>query len=275
MATQRPISTISYNTEAFLSERLQELYKGHVISEWLFIPHKGEDGGKDHIHLYLQPNRRLDPMGLQELLQEYIAGEDKPRGVRPFRPSKQEDWLLYALHDEKYLKSKYGEFYTTEDGKLPYTIDNVRASEGVDLEELLRRAKTAQKYTAPNLVTRLELGDSALDLVKEGVNPMLAFNLARGLNGTEFESVSRQLSEVQAQLNRLLEAIHAYGLVVVSDDEGKPKLEPKPKPIKPRGVAPSGEAPGTASGNASERFIEIPAAAAALPEQFTREDNKQ
>lgn len=78
MATQRPISTISYNTEAFLKEKLDTWFEAHIIQAYQYIKHKGEDGDKDHIHLRIEPNRRLDPMELVDALKEHIPGEKKP-----------------------------------------------------------------------------------------------------------------------------------------------------------------------------------------------------
>lgn len=108
MATQRPISTISYNSESFLIEKLQRLFDAHVIQAWQYICHKGEDCDKDHIHLRIEPNKRIDPMELTEMFKEYEKGKDKPLGVRPWRQSKEEDWFLYAVHDSDYLSLKYG-----------------------------------------------------------------------------------------------------------------------------------------------------------------------
>jgi len=122
MATQKPISTISYNTEAFLIEKLEELRKAHTIQAFQYIKHKGEDGDKDHIHLRIEPNRALDPMDLTDLLREYQFGKDKPLGVRTWRPSKEEDWFLYAVHDSAYMKLKYGEL--TDEASLRLYGDN-------------------------------------------------------------------------------------------------------------------------------------------------------
>ena len=118
MATQKPISTISYNSEAFLKEKLNEWYKDHIIQAYQYICHKGEDGDKDHIHLRIEPNKRVDPMALTEQLKEFEIGKIKPLGIRPWRASKEEDWFLYAVHDKDYLKLKYGGFQKFE--KLPY-----------------------------------------------------------------------------------------------------------------------------------------------------------
>ena len=87
MATQKPISTISYNSELFLKEKLDNWIKAHIIQTYMYICHKGEDGDKDHIHVRIEPNKKLDPMDLQAQLLEYKIGNDKPLGCRPFRPS--------------------------------------------------------------------------------------------------------------------------------------------------------------------------------------------
>lgn len=105
MATQKPISTISYNSESFLKEKLDIWVKAHIIQAYQYICHKGEDGDKDHIHLRIEPNKKLDPMDLADELKEFIQGKDKPLGVRPFRPSKEEDWFMYVVHDAEYLLS--------------------------------------------------------------------------------------------------------------------------------------------------------------------------
>ena len=108
MATQKPISTISYNSEPFLKEVLDSLFKAHIIQAYMYIKHKGEDGDKDHIHLRLEPNKKLDPMDIQTQLREFTPDNDLPLCCRPFRPSKEEDWFLYVVHDPIYLKLKYG-----------------------------------------------------------------------------------------------------------------------------------------------------------------------
>ena len=124
MATQKPISTISYNTEGFLHEKLEEWREAHIISCYQYIKHIGEDGDKDHIHLRIEPNKRIDPMILQEELKEYQIGKEKPLGCRPFRPSKEEDWYLYSVHDKGYLKIKYGGGEKGE--KLPYKWQDIK-----------------------------------------------------------------------------------------------------------------------------------------------------
>lgn len=140
MATQKPISTISYNTEGFLKEKLDGWLQAHIIQAYQYICHKGEDGDKDHIHVRIEPNKRLDPMDLQDELKEYQIGHDKPLGCRPFRPSKEEDWFLYAVHDKKYLNLKYGGGERGE--KLHYSWRDIKVPDNYDCEVAFVRALT-------------------------------------------------------------------------------------------------------------------------------------
>ena len=107
--TSNPLSSISYNTKQFLIDKLEELKDSHIISCYMVIFHLGEDGDKDHAHFRIEPNRRIDPMEIQEMFKEInpFSNVGKPLGVRPFRPSKEEDWFLYAVHDQEYLRLKY------------------------------------------------------------------------------------------------------------------------------------------------------------------------
>ena len=71
MATSKPISSISYNSDSFLVDRLAVLSKAEVISFWAFIHHKAEKGldevpGKAHIHLFVMPNKLVDLMKFQK-----------------------------------------------------------------------------------------------------------------------------------------------------------------------------------------------------------------
>ena len=69
MRTKGLVSTISYNTPEFLELKLQELYKKHTISDYMFIQHIAEeDEKKDHIHLLIEPNTLIDTMVIQDYL---------------------------------------------------------------------------------------------------------------------------------------------------------------------------------------------------------------
>lgn len=108
MRTSKPISTISYNSQDFLKSRLQELYRNHKISDWIFIRHTAEeDEKKDHIHLWIKPNTLIDTMDLQNFLREPDPlNPSKPLGCIDFRSSDIDDWILYCQHFGPYLASK-------------------------------------------------------------------------------------------------------------------------------------------------------------------------
>lgn len=218
MATQKPISTISYNTEAFLKEKLDIWLKKHIIQAYQYIKHKGEDGDKDHIHLRIEPNKKLDPMELIEELREYEVGHAKPLGCRPFRPSKEEDWFLYAVHDEQYLKIKYGGAEKGE--KIPYNWQDIQVPEYYDLEIAFIRAKAHLEHTSVNMATRLQKGDSPLSLVLQGENVHTVNALIKTLSITDYQRVSQLLSSIEFKYELLVQAVINYGLVINYDDNG-------------------------------------------------------
>lgn len=222
MATQKPISTISYNTEKFLKEKLDIWVKAHIIQTYMYICHKGEDGDKDHIHVRIEPNKKLDPMDLQAQLLEHKMGCEKPLGCRPFRPSKEEDWILYAVHDETYLKLKYSGGEKGE--KLPYKWQDIVVSEFYDMEIAFIRAKSYLEHTTVNMAARLQSGENPMNLLLTGENVYTVNAIMRTLQSNDYHRVTKELQKVQAELNMLIDAIHDYGLSIECDDDGVLKL---------------------------------------------------
>lgn len=225
MATQKPISTISYNTESFLREKLEELYKAHIICAFQYIKHIGEDGDKDHIHLRIEPNRRLDTMDLNERFCEWIQGESLPRRCRPFRPAKEEDWYLYVVHDADYLRLKYGTDGDS-DGKIPYDWQEIQVSDGYDLQCAFVRAKASLKHSASSLIRRFRDGDNALDMVAEGANPFTVSSIAKLLSSNEYGVLSQKCHELEDEISKLDGAIRRAGFSVCVDGDGKYFLVP-------------------------------------------------
>lgn len=218
MATQRPISTISYNTEPFLRERLEELLKGHIIQAYQYIWHKGEDGDKDHIHVRIEPNRRVDQMDIAEHFSEYDSSHPhKPLGVRPFRNSSEEDWILYAVHDPDYMALKYS---SDQREKIPYSWEDIKCNESYDVEVAFMRAKASLRHMAPSIVRSLRTGTTAADLVSQGENPFMISAVARLLQSTEYEYMSRRASELERKLMLLEQAIERANMVVSEDENG-------------------------------------------------------
>lgn len=113
MNTRKPISTVSYNSELFLIDRLKNLYDSGKVCNYMAIFHKAEeDELKDHWHVYLEPNKQIDTSKLKAMFEEFDPNHDKPLGCQPFRFSKvdkdlhPDDWILYNIHDPKYLAYK-------------------------------------------------------------------------------------------------------------------------------------------------------------------------
>lgn len=116
------ISTISYNTESFLVKILDDLIKKHIISDYMYIWHEPEeDERKGHFHVWMRVNKKVDTMDIQDMSKEFDPDHpDKPLKCMDFRPSSTEDWILYSLHDRKYL------VYKRESRVHHYTKDEVK-----------------------------------------------------------------------------------------------------------------------------------------------------
>lgn len=224
MATQKPISTISYNSEAFLKEKLETWYDQHLIQAWQYICHKGEDGDKDHIHLRIEPNKKLDQMSLTELLREFVPGSDKPLGVRPWRPSKEEDWWLYVVHDKEYLDLKYGGGEKGE--KLPYKWQDVKVSPFYDAETSWVRAKASLLHNSVNIAKQIQQGTKPMDLMLQGENPFMVNTMVHAIAKTDYNRLATQLAETQEQFSLVLQALDRCGLSLERDTKGVPFVVP-------------------------------------------------
>jgi hypothetical protein len=191
----------------------------------MYICHKGEDGDKDHIHLRIEPNKSLDQMDLTEALKQYPEGAVKPLGVRPWRPSKEEDWLLYAVHDADYLKAKYHEGEKGE--KLPYKWQDIKASEGYDVEIAYIRARSYLEHTNANIIKRLSEGTAPVVLAEEGLNPFTVNSIIKLWEPREVDRLRRENEELRKELRdyrehyeTLLASLHEWGFTIGYDGEG-------------------------------------------------------
>ena len=217
--TSKPISTISYNTLPFLKEKLNDWIDQHLIQSYAYIFHKGEDGDKDHIHLRIVPNKSLDPMNLSEDLREYELGKDKPLGVRDWRPSKEEDWILYVVHDPDYMKIKYSDLEKGE--KLPYEWKDIVAPDYYDVEIAYIRAKAKLKHTASNLTSRMSAGESAIDMIKNGENIFTVNAVMRVLSQGDYQRLQKEFKKSQGIVYQLTNFIEGLGYMIEYDDSGQ------------------------------------------------------
>ena len=123
MRASKPISTISYNSEAFLRNKIQEWKKLGLIEYGMWIKHlPDEDDKKVHYHVYLKPAKLIQTMDLEKDSYEYqaifpyentdpnttalVKTNPKPLKMIGFRMSKEGDWVLYGVHDKAYLAEK-------------------------------------------------------------------------------------------------------------------------------------------------------------------------
>lgn len=176
MNTNRLVSTISYNTESFLSGKIHSLVNQGVLeyAHWIF--HTPEDDGeKRHAHLIVKPNRRLDTEVLRKEFAEIVAGEDLPRGVLPFDYSKIKDWILYGVHDSAYLASKL------QTRKYQYEKSDIHTTEPQLLHEQWREAHEGEDTRMARVVEMARKGVRFEEVVVMGLIPMNQFFQYRSL----------------------------------------------------------------------------------------------
>lgn len=143
MRTTKPISTISYNSDEFLQGTLNRLVQAGKVAFWAFVNHIGEDlvdeetgdveKEKDHKHVYIEPNGKVDTVELGKLFWEFDQDHpNKPLKCINWKSSQWDDWMMYALHDDIYLASKCME------RQYAYKIEEFFASDDDELYERYR-----------------------------------------------------------------------------------------------------------------------------------------
>lgn len=168
MRTTKPISTISFNTPAFLMLKLNELLKAGRISFWAYISHMPEDdegGKKEHCHVYIEPAKMLQTDDIRAELKEFDPEQpDKPKGCLVFNSSRFDPWYLYALHDKRFLASRgqsrkfhyeHDNIVTSDDDDLTFkvrSIDMVGLSPYSDMEDAQKQGISWEEYFARGTV---------------------------------------------------------------------------------------------------------------------------
>lgn len=169
MNTTKPITTISYNSVEYLETRLVDLVKAGMIDRYYFIPHKGEGGDKDHIHMLIIPAKSLDAIWLQKQFNEPDPNNAKPLGVRPFDKCKSEDdFFAYSVHDPVYIELK------GETKEFTYKPSDFHSNDEYAEERVKEAVAECTKgfYPLKALTNMMLAGTRVIDLAKGGhINP--------------------------------------------------------------------------------------------------------
>lgn len=161
---------ISYNTPNYLREKLDEMVKAKIIEEYRYIKHDGEDGDKDHIHLWIKPNKRIDTMDFAEDMNEIDPNNEKPLTCIGARNSNEEDWIMYVLHDAEYLQAHFSD--NDGDGKKPYSVADIITNEEDLLKRCYKRALENKKGKWANVKKELDMNISPVEIItRYNINP--------------------------------------------------------------------------------------------------------
>lgn len=191
MITSKAITTISYNTENYLTGVLRRLEKNKIIQFRYYIKHNAEiEELKDHIHVYIEPNKRLDSEELRDEFKEkdLSCPSDKPLGVMPFQVCNSfSDFYYYSIHDKHYLAS------IGENREFNYSLENIICSDIDYLKEKINRmpvpktmqtiglyfrARRGEDLTALFIEYRIPMKDRSMyrRSLKEAINEGMSFN---------------------------------------------------------------------------------------------------
>lgn len=168
MRTSKPFSTISYNTDVFLTSVLSDLVNDHIIDFWCYMEHQPEeDEKKAHKHLYMVPCGLVDTFFITNKLREPDPTHPQnPLGVIRFVSSRFADWYMYALHDPDYLATK-GECRAHH-----YQRDDMIYSDNDYYLELIHTSDFSKYKMFRKFREMVQSGVSFADLLKNGFIPI-------------------------------------------------------------------------------------------------------
>lgn len=168
MKTSKPFSTISYNTEPFLTCKLNELVQRNVFEWWCGIKHFAEeDETKDHWHIFIKPNGQYQTDQLKEYMNEFDSTHpDKPLSILPIASSKWDDWYLYACHDKAYLLSK------GQTRKYHYENSDFKTSDSDYLIHMSHMVNRAAYRKTQDLIDKIMCGQDIVSILASGQIPL-------------------------------------------------------------------------------------------------------
>lgn len=175
MRTSTPVSTISYNTDEFLTNMLNTLMHERIIEFWIYINHipESDEKGKYHKHLYFIPSGLIDTFVLSQRFEEFdLLNPDKPPlACKVFRHSSFVDWYLYALHDKDYLAKK-----CNREVNYTYTEDDFVMSDELYFCELKHQSDFSKYKNVNKFRSAINSGLSFRELAKNGFVPIQQIN---------------------------------------------------------------------------------------------------
>lgn len=178
MRTSKPFSTVSYNTDEFLKQKLNALVHAFKIEYWCYVRHNGELGEdgereKDHKHVFIIPNGRIDTMELSQMMLEPDPSNiKKPLKCMDFRSSKEDEWFLYNSHDPDYLRTK---MLVRE---FSYRIEDFISSDEDETRIKWERAFHESDYMKNQRMLSMLENHSAAQLVANGfIAPQQSFQM--------------------------------------------------------------------------------------------------
>jgi hypothetical protein len=170
MKTKKLISTISYNSLEFLTNKCNDLVKNKILEFWFAILHKPEaDEAKEHFHLCMCPTSAIDTVNLRDEFKEIdlLHPDLPPLGVLPIRTSKSFcDWYLYSSHHRGYLMSK------NESRFYHYLFVDFIGSDIDLLHEMVNEIDMGRYRCYEAIFEAVESGVSFTTLLADGVIPL-------------------------------------------------------------------------------------------------------
>lgn len=203
MKTTKLISTISFNTPDFVKGTIARLLESELITYAHWISHKPEKGdNKEHIHLLIEPSKAIDTSSLSKEFIQPIP-DDKPLKTLPFNKSKVSDWILYSLHHQGYLASK---FQTRE---FEYKLDDIQTTDRDLLEAQYNEAIRGLNPLVDFVKQWYNQGKSLNDLLLTGAinshNLMFATAIYQACHNSKMEALAKE--KEQAERKQIQEGI--------------------------------------------------------------------
>lgn len=200
MKTTKALSTISYNSDNFLTLKLNELLNRRLISFWCYIQHLPEDDEKKaHKHLFIIPNGKIDTDQLQDYLIELNPLDiEKPFGCLWFQSSKFGDWYFYELHDKEYLLSKgQTRKYQYNEEEFVYSSQDYF----IQLKHQIDYNQVTSKKTK-RIITAIEDGATLVSLLSQGlISPNVFLQWEKIYNSMHYNTTYRNDRATHTPLN--------------------------------------------------------------------------